>query len=924
MGLVVPHESSEAVNRLRFGQGPFNLVPHKGLPTFMNQAELRNAFVATGENANFVDLSNEDFTEADFVAVVRDLPQLPKLRVLRLETTRIGDRGVKALTAAAKKRGFPGLQKLWFNTTGISDAGVEAFVSAVKEQGFPQLQILCFTCTKVGDGGVEALISAAQEQGFSQLQELWLNSTQISDKGVEALALAIKEHGFPQLQKLGFTGTEVGDCGVEALAAVAQEQRLAQLQELWLYGTRVGDRGAEALSAAAKERGFPQLQELELHNTRISYRGVEALASAAQAGGFPQLQTLSLWGGTPAASTLPLLGATTKAAEIFEAIVTGVAVNEAKVVIVGEPGTGKSWLRKKFFEEATPRGSRKLTHGISLRRTYWTLPVGDVEVVLNVWDFGGQHILIGAHEMFLTENALCILVVDVHRTEAENRLHFWLKMINYWLGPKTPVVVVVTKCDEPRTSPGLGPLNADQLQRDYGFQTQLHVINSFTSTSNPPSPECLYELHRQLGVASGQLESLNTKVPRDWLGLRAEIEKQMQGQALLPLAKYRQVCKNLGIDDRQAQEVRLRMLHNLGGAFYFGRLEFELAESELRQSDTLSPGQFRWQRSQRDSSLSRWLINPDWIKRPLYAVVRAAQSGSVGQRAGWLTKSEVRNVVRTTPQGSMQSPPAAPDIVCGVLKLSELCLEVDGDYFFPRGLPTNAAPFLPEWWKADAQNDASVDYCQLTWQFIPESAIHRLLVRWYSQTVNEKRWRYGMVVAKHGCEAAVIADCDAGTVRIDLHDGDQRDRQKLYDELRRDLIEEFVGQEPKHEDTHWSKEIIEPEFAKTMVKSKKSSESGDARVKLIAVLTKHHKYADASCLNLEPIGNNELAREAQISRSSASDFFKKEFQGYKNYRAACYSRQKLIVAMTLLNKDYSPYHLFGDESPHHIDDGDED
>jgi hypothetical protein len=62
-------------------------------------------------------------------------------------------------------------------------------------------------------------------------------------------------------------------------------------------------------------------------------------------------------------------------------------------------------------------------------------------------------------------------------------------------------------------------------------------------------------------------------------------------------------------------------------------------------------------------------------------------------------------------------------------------------------------------------------------------------------------------------------------------------------------------------------------------KTKRSTERGEARMKLIAALTKHHKYADGGCLNLEPVGNNDLARMAKVAPSSASQFFDRELQG---------------------------------------------
>jgi len=96
---------------------------------------------------------------------------------------------------------------------------------------------------------------------------------------------------------------------------------------------------------------------------------------------------------------------------------------------------------------------------------------------------------------------------------------------------------------------------------------------------------------------------------------------------------------------------------------------------------------------------------------------------------------------------------------------------------------------------------------------------------------------------------------------------------------------------------------------------KRSTEPGEGRVKLIAALTKHHKYADGSCLNPEPIGNNELARQVDVSVSTASKFFKEEFEGHTKYRALCGDATRLVVALKLLNQEFSPHLLCGNKPP---------
>jgi len=111
---------------------------------------------------------------------------------------------------------------------------------------------------------------------------------------------------------------------------------------------------------------------------------------------------------------------------------------------------------------------------------------------------------------------------------------------------------------------------------------------------------------------------------------------------------------------------------------------------------------------------------------------------------------------------------------------------------------------------------------------------------------------------------------------------------------------------------------------KTPTKAKRSTERGEGRAKLIAALTKHHKHADGSCLNLEPVGNNELARLAEVSESTASAFFNKQFGGHTKYRAICSDKTTLISALKLLNQEFAPHHLYGAKPPGEHERADED
>jgi hypothetical protein len=106
-------------------------------------------------------------------------------------------------------------------------------------------------------------------------------------------------------------------------------------------------------------------------------------------------------------------------------------------------------------------------------------------------------------------------------------------------------------------------------------------------------------------------------------------------------------------------------------------------------------------------------------------------------------------------------------------------------------------------------------------------------------------------------------------------------------------------------------------------KQKRSTEKGEGRAKLKAALTKYHKYADDGCLNLEPVGNNELARLAGVDQATASAFFKQQFKGHSKYKATCADASQLTAALKLLNGEFSPHHLYGANPPNEDERGDE-
>ena len=66
--------------------------------------------------------------------------------------------------------------------------------------------------------------------------------------------------------------------------------------------------------------------------------------------------------------------------------------------------------------------------------------------------------------------------------------------------------------------------------------------------------------------------------------------------------------------------------------------------------------------------------------------------------------------------------------------------------------------------------------------------------------------------------------------------------------------------------------------------SSKDLSSDDA---MLSELVRHHQYAEGTCLNMEPIDCNELARRVGVNGPTASDFFDSEFGSYAKYKQIC-------------------------------------
>ncbi|XP_072132888.1 NACHT, LRR and PYD domains-containing protein 3-like [Mobula birostris] len=200
-------------------------------------------------------------------------PGLHKCQNLRLGANKLGDSGVKLVSAALRNPECK-IQKLGLHKVSLTQSGADDLASALCTN--QSLRELDLSGNELGDSGVK-LVSAALRNPECKIQKLDLENVGLTNSGAEDLASILSTK--PSLTELKLTDNKLGDSGVKLIFASLWNLE-CKIQTLELGKVGLTDSGAEDL--------LPAL------STNLSVTGLSLVSNSLTDGSVPALHRLML------------------------------------------------------------------------------------------------------------------------------------------------------------------------------------------------------------------------------------------------------------------------------------------------------------------------------------------------------------------------------------------------------------------------------------------------------------------------------------------------------------------------------------------------------------------------------------------------------------------------------------------------------
>jgi internalin A len=360
-------------------------------------------------------------------------------------------------------------------------------------------------------------------------------------------------------------------------------------------------------------------------------------------------------------------------------------LNEARLLIVGQGGAGKTTLKEKLKDpKAAMPAPDATTRGIVIEPLKFKDTEG-VDFTLQIWDFWGQNIQHYAHQFFMSDSAVYALLSN--EREQNPNFQYWLNIIEL-LGKDSPVVIVRNEkeghCESLK--------NAAQIQERFAnIRTIQSVDLKFADTDPRFSP-----LKEMLMSEAQLLPHVRKEYPTSFSNVRDKLQTLATTQQAVSFADFKKLCKEEGIENTDLMNDYARTFTILGIALHFHEDIYLKKQVFLR---------------------------PKWIIDALFGLL---YHDKIEKQNGKFDEHDAAEIWKGDAYEDLQGE------LLRLMQIFELCYLMDGtqSYIVPQRLPA----------RIDLFHEPEATQVQYKYKFMPKGMLTRLTCRLHKRIKDDQVW----------------------------------------------------------------------------------------------------------------------------------------------------------------------------------------
>jgi len=296
-------------------------------------------------------------------------------------------------------------------------------------------------------------------------------------------------------------------------------------------------------------------------------------------------------------------------------------INEAKMIIIGEPESGKTtlmnYLQGKHFTVPST------TQGFTIER--WIIEEDQTNYRINIWDFGGQDIQSTVHQFFLTQDTLYLMVLNARKDELPEK---YIEQIKSY-APDSPIIIVVNRIEE-NPSYEMGVKRLQETHKDKDGNSLIKGVFKVSLLKghkelDPSYFPVLEEMKQAIQKALLEMPHIHRSVPITYLDVKEYLESAFfADKPYISHDTYEQICREKDLN-LESDDDLLGYLNNLGTVRYFDDLSLRNLQ----------------------------ILNPEWLSDGVYRIL---VDGRTKQLRGIITERDFDTILQKTEERQFEYP----------------------------------------------------------------------------------------------------------------------------------------------------------------------------------------------------------------------------------------------------------------------------